>query len=88
MDDNKTQGGGAKRRPLASCRRPFVKDFLRNIRTERLKNKFPHNKRPEGSSKPTRVATHPRLRQYYPIALRACPRHRALTVVVNSGQCQ
>ena len=64
MDDNKTQGGGASRRPLGLFCCPFVKDFLRNIRTERLKNKFPHNKRPEGSSKPTRVATHPRLRQY------------------------
>ena len=40
IEDNKTQGGGAKRRPLgaplkaAPCCRPFVKDFLRNVRSK------------------------------------------------------
>ena len=64
MDDNKTQGGGAKRRPLRFRRRPFVKDFLRFLLGLSLKNKLAHNKRPEGSSKPTRVATNLGLRQY------------------------
>ena len=52
------KGAARSAAPLRFYCCPFVKDFLRNIRTERLKNKFPHNKRPEGSSKPTRVATH------------------------------
>ena len=63
MDDDKTQGGGASRRPLGFGCRPLVKDFLRNIRTKGLKKKSIINAR-EGSSKPTRVVTHPRLRQY------------------------
>ena len=51
MDDNKTQGGGVKRRPLRFCRRPFVKDFLRFLLGLSPENKLAHNKRPEGSSR-------------------------------------
>ena len=43
------------------CCRPFVKDFLRNIRTERRENKLAHDKRPEGSLKPTLQTTNPGL---------------------------
>ena len=57
MDDDKTQGGAAKRRPLRFYRRPFVKDFLRVLLGLSLKNTLAHNKRPKGSSKPILVAT-------------------------------
>ena len=40
MDNKTTQGGGAKRRPLRFYCCPFVKDFLRNIRTKGLTKKI------------------------------------------------
>ena len=74
MEDNKAapsappQGGGA----FGAAPLGFVVVFLLRISSETsgfliglsLENKLAHNKRPEGSSKPTRVATNPGLRQY------------------------
>ena len=73
MEDN-NKAPSAKPKVAARSAAPlgFVVVFLLRISSETsgfliglsLENKLAHNKRPEGSSKPTRAATNPGVRHY------------------------